>query len=50
MTAIEVRVLAASEVGRLEQQEPPGRGIVRAMWAAQATASETDEVLVQHGG
>ncbi|MDO4098817.1 hypothetical protein [Clavibacter michiganensis] len=50
MTAIEVRVLAASEVGRLEQQEPPGRGIVRAMWAAQAMATETDEALVEHRG
>jgi GNAT superfamily N-acetyltransferase len=34
---IEVRALAASEVERLEREEPPGRGFVRAMWAAQET-------------
>jgi ribosomal protein S18 acetylase RimI-like enzyme len=32
---VEVRALAASEVERLEREEPPGRGLVRAMWAAQ---------------
>ncbi|RIJ03310.1 hypothetical protein DZF97_14215, partial [Clavibacter nebraskensis] len=41
MTAIEVRALAASEVGRLEQEEPPGRGFARAMWAAQAAGGST---------
>jgi hypothetical protein len=30
VTAIEVRALQASEVGRLEQEEPPGRGFARA--------------------
>ncbi|WP_445443291.1 GNAT family N-acetyltransferase [Clavibacter sp. km1a] len=35
MPGVEVRALAASEVERLEREEPPGRGFVRAMWAAQ---------------
>jgi GNAT superfamily N-acetyltransferase len=35
VTGVEVRALAASEVERLEREEPPGRGFVRAMWATQ---------------
>jgi GNAT superfamily N-acetyltransferase len=41
VTAIEVRALAASEVGRLERDEPPGRGFARAMWAAQEAGGST---------
>ena len=41
MTAIEVRALAASEVGRLERDEPPGRGFARAMWALQEEGGST---------
>ncbi|QIS41108.1 GNAT family N-acetyltransferase [Clavibacter capsici] len=41
MTAIEVRALAASEVGRLEREEPPGRGFVRAMWELQEAGGST---------
>ncbi|MBM7389402.1 GNAT superfamily N-acetyltransferase [Clavibacter michiganensis] len=41
MTAIEVRALAASEVGRLERDEPPGRGFARAMWALQEAGGST---------
>ena len=41
MTAIEVRALAASEVGRLEREEPPGRGFARAMWALQEAGGST---------
>ena len=41
MTAIEVRALAASEVGRLERDEPPGRGFARAMWALQEASGST---------
>ncbi|OUE20413.1 putative acetyltransferase [Clavibacter michiganensis] len=41
MTAVEVRALAASEVGRLERDEPPGRGFARAMWAAQEAGGST---------
>ncbi|MBM7412827.1 GNAT superfamily N-acetyltransferase [Clavibacter michiganensis] len=41
MTATEVRALAASEVGRLESEEPPGRGFARAMWAAQEAGGST---------
>ncbi|CAQ02888.1 GNAT family N-acetyltransferase [Clavibacter sepedonicus] len=41
MTGIEVRALAASEVGRLEQEEPPGRGFARAMWALQEAGGST---------
>jgi GNAT superfamily N-acetyltransferase len=41
VTAVEVRALAASEVGRLEQGEPPGRGFARAMWAAQEAGGST---------
>ncbi|MFS4505587.1 GNAT family N-acetyltransferase [Clavibacter sp. Sh2141] len=35
MRGIEVRALAALEVERLEREEPPGRGFVRARRAAQ---------------
>jgi ribosomal protein S18 acetylase RimI-like enzyme len=35
VSRVEVRALAASEVGRLERDEPPGRGFARAMWEAQ---------------
>jgi GNAT superfamily N-acetyltransferase len=35
VTGVEVRALAASEVARLEREEPPGRGFARAMWALQ---------------
>jgi GNAT superfamily N-acetyltransferase len=38
VTGVEVRALAASEVERLEREEPPGRGFARAMWAAQEAA------------
>lgn len=41
MTAIEVRALAASEVGRLGRDEPPGRGFARAMWALQEAGGST---------
>jgi ribosomal protein S18 acetylase RimI-like enzyme len=41
VAAIEVRALAASEVGRLEREEPPGRGFARAMWAAQEAGGST---------
>jgi GNAT superfamily N-acetyltransferase len=42
VTAIEVRALAASEVGRLERDEPPpGRGFARAMWALQEAGGST---------
>jgi GNAT superfamily N-acetyltransferase len=41
VTAIEVRALAASEVGRLERDEPPGRGFARAMWALQEEGGST---------
>jgi GNAT superfamily N-acetyltransferase len=41
VTAIEVRALAASEVGRLERDEPPGRGFARAMWALQEQGGST---------
>jgi GNAT superfamily N-acetyltransferase len=41
VTAIEVRPLAASEVGRLERDEPPGRGFARAMWALQEAGGST---------
>ncbi|MDA3804201.1 GNAT family N-acetyltransferase [Clavibacter sp. CT19] len=41
MTAIEVRALQASEVGRLEQGEPSGRGFARAMWALQEAGGST---------
>jgi GNAT superfamily N-acetyltransferase len=41
VTAIEVRALAASEVGRLERDEPPGRGFARALWAAQEAGGST---------
>lgn len=41
MTAIEVRILAAPEVGRLEREEPPGRGFARAMWALQEAGGST---------
>ncbi|RIJ59540.1 GNAT family N-acetyltransferase [Clavibacter phaseoli] len=41
MTAIEVRALAAAEVGRLERDEPPGRGFARAMWALQEAGGST---------
>ncbi|RIJ50953.1 GNAT family N-acetyltransferase [Clavibacter lycopersici] len=41
MTAVEVRALAASEVGRLEREEPPGRGFARAMWALQEADGST---------
>ncbi|RIJ56314.1 GNAT family N-acetyltransferase [Clavibacter phaseoli] len=41
MTAIEVRALAASEVGRLERDEPPGHGFARAMWALQEAGGST---------
>ncbi|PPF59895.1 N-acetyltransferase [Clavibacter michiganensis] len=41
MTAIEVRALQASEVGRLGQGEPPGRGFARAMWELQEAGGST---------
>jgi GNAT superfamily N-acetyltransferase len=41
VTVIEVRALAASEVGRLERDEPPGRGFARAMWALQEAGGST---------
>lgn len=33
--AVQVRALAASEVDRIEADEPPGKGFVRAMWRLQ---------------
>ncbi|WP_228494506.1 hypothetical protein [Clavibacter sp. VKM Ac-2873] len=50
MTVIEVSALAASEVGRLEQEESPGRGFARPVRAAQATETDTDETLVRRRG
>jgi len=41
VTTVEVRALAASEVGRLEREEPSGRGFARAMWAAQEAGGST---------
>ncbi|WP_043671788.1 GNAT family N-acetyltransferase [Clavibacter michiganensis] len=41
MTAVQVRALAASEVERLEREEPPGRGFVRAMWELQEAGGST---------
>jgi GNAT superfamily N-acetyltransferase len=41
VTAIEVRALQAEEVGRLERDEPPGRGFARAMWALQEAGGST---------
>jgi GNAT superfamily N-acetyltransferase len=41
VTGIEVRALQAWEVGRLEQEEPPGRGFARAMWALQEAGGST---------
>ena len=41
MTEIEVRALQAAEVGRLESEEPPGRGFARAMWALQEEGGST---------
>ncbi|MBP2457295.1 putative GNAT family acetyltransferase [Clavibacter michiganensis] len=41
MTPIEVRALAAPEVGRLERDEPPGRRFARAMRALQEAGGST---------
>jgi len=38
---IEVRELAASEVDRIEAEEPAGQGFVRAMWRLQSVGDST---------
>ncbi len=35
-TSLQVRALAASEVDRIESDEPPGQGFVRGMWRLQS--------------
>lgn len=42
-TSLQVRVLAASEVDRIEVDEPPGQGFVRQMWRLQSAG---DSVLL----